>query len=197
MKKLLTMIIVCAFITNGQAQLKFGIKGGVHSYDLKLSDLDTSLAKINEATYGIHVGVFTRVALGGLYVEPSVILNNISAKYSVSDSGQEIEKTAVNIDIPVVAGLSFSIVDVFAGPVAHIRFSDYDDLIDAGLYEEKAASAFFGAQLGVGINFDKIAFDLRYEKNFKDKDLGITDAINALKLVDSNSRFIASFSYSF
>lgn len=197
MKNLVFLVAALLFTISLNGQVKIGIKGGIHSYDFELSELDSSIAKINEATYGIHLGVFTKLQLGGLYVEPSIILNNISAKYSVSDTDQEIDKTALNIDIPVVAGLSISIIDVFAGPVAHLRFTDYDDLIDAGTYDQKVSSAFFGVQFGAGIHFDKLGIDLRYEKNFKDRDLGISEAIDELKLIDSNSRIIASLSYSF
>jgi len=192
-KSIMFSILIVPILLFGQ--LDIGIKAGLHSYDLPTSN--SNGANIKNANYGLHVGLVSKINLGGLFLEPSLLLNNVSAKYSVTESGDEIEEGNLNIDLPVMLGLNIAILDVFAGPVAHLRFSGYDDLIRLGQYDENISSAFFGGQLGVGIKLSKIGFDLRYEKNFKEKDLGILGTIDELKLVDANSRIMLSAAYYF
>lgn len=179
------------------AQIDFGVRGGFHSYDLDVGELDSMgvMAGIRKASFGLHVGLFSRIGIGGLYIEPAMVLNNISAKYTVVESNEEVEEGSLVLDVPVVLGLNIGIVDLFGGPVAHLRFSDYKDLVSAGAYEDNFSNAHFGLQLGGGVNLGKWGVELRYEQNFKDNDLGIVDSVRDIKFVDANSRILASINY--
>lgn len=179
------------------SQIDFGFRGGFHSYDLKVSELDSTGigAGIKEASFGLHLGVFSRIGIGGIYLEPALILNNISAKYSVAESPQELDEASLVLDVPVVLGFSLGIIDLFGGPVAHLRFSDYKDLVSAGAYEDNFDNAHFGLQFGGGVNLGSWGVELRYEQNFKDNDLGLVDSFRDIKFVDANSRILASINY--
>lgn len=195
--KLSLLTLAIFFTLNLSSQIAFGVKAGLHSYDLDISEVRSEelRAGIQESSFGFHLGLYSRIKLGGLYVEPSAILNNISAKYQVAESDELIEEGSLILDIPVMVGFNILMVDIFAGPVAHLRFSGYDDLISLGEYDDNYSAAHFGLQLGAGVNLGKLGFDLRYEKNFKDRDLGIVDTLREIKLVDSNSRILVSISY--
>jgi len=194
MKKIILLSLALNFIClNSQAQLRFDILGGVHSYDLSVNDFDAFKAGIKESSYGIHLGARLHAEIGSLYIEPGVMLNNISAKYTVDNPDTPtVESSNLNFDIPVVLGLDFKILHIFAGPVAHIRFNNYEELKDIGGYEEKASSAFFGAHIGAGLIFNNIGIDLRYEKNFADEEFGAESLFNQIRIVDTNSRIMAS-----
>ncbi len=193
----LPLFLVCFAITNVSSQIDFGVRGGFHSYDLDVTEFDSTgvMAGIRNASFGLHVGVFSRIGIGGLYLEPALVLNNISAKYTVAGSDEELEEGSLVLDVPVVLGFNLGIVDLFGGPVAHLRFSDYKDLISAGAYEDNFSNAHFGLQLGAGLNIGSWGVDVRYEQNFKDNDLGIVGSLRDIKFVDANSRILASINY--
>lgn len=200
LKLVLSVILLSFFTTTLSAQLEFGVIGGFHSYDFEVSEIDSVSgvrAGIADATFGLHLGVFTRIDLGGFYIEPAAILNNISAKYTVTETGEQVEESNLNVDFPVMLGFEIAILNIFAGPVAHLRFSDYSDLRRVGEYEDNYDKAHFGIQAGAGMDFEKFGLDFRYEKNFNNNDLGVIDTIKELKFVDTNSRIIASITYRF
>lgn len=193
MKKL---IIAIAFLISQygiiHSQVALDIFGGLHSYDLPVTDADIG-AGIESATFGIHAGAKLKFNFDGLFIESGLIVNNVSAKYIVDNPvTPEQESRSLNFDIPVVAGIDLGPLSVFAGPVAHIRFSNYDDLLEVGSYDDNVSSMFFGAHGGVALSFGKFGVELRYEKNFVGDDLGTEEIGNQLKLIDSNSRIMAS-----
>jgi hypothetical protein len=172
---------------------RFGIFGGLHSYDVPVSNFNEFKAGINDAQYGIHAGIKIKLDLGNMYLEPALMFNSISAKYTVDNPETgEVEANSLNFDIPVVMGLDLDLITIFAGPVAHIRFANYDDLKEFGSYDDNLSRVFVGAQGGIGIHFGNLGIELRYEKNFKGPDYGVEELLNQIELVDTNSRLIGS-----
>lgn len=173
------------------SQIDFGIKAGFHSYDLPNTHMDSIGVQLNEADYGFHLGIVTRLKLLGLYIEPGIQFNNIIAKYSVADStGQVTDNSYVNMDIPLMFGYKLLFLNLNFGPVAHIRLSDYSELLALNALSDKIKKAFWGFQVAAGVHLNQNIFlELRYEKNFKDD--------QQLSLIDKNSRMLASIGYYF
>ena len=196
MKKLLILFVILGLSHLSKAQIRFDLWGGLHSYNLTVEDFSEFKAGITESSYGIHLGVKFRLDLGAVYLEPGALFNNVSAKYTVDNPDTpEFETSNLNFDFPAVIGLDFDLIQIFAGPVAHVRFSDYDELKDTGGYSDKASSAFFGSHIGVGLTLGQLGFDVRYEKNFKDNEFGSEELFDSIRLVDTNSRVMFSLVY--
>lgn len=191
-------ILSILFFTCGlNAQLKLGVKAGLHSYDLPSSEPNTGFLGIKDADFGFHLGVFTKIQLANIYIEPSIVFNNIVAKYSVADSTiNTMDDNFVNLDIPLMVGFKFLILDVHAGPVAHIRMSDYGEIFEFQGAKEQINKAFWGLQVGTSVYLgNNLCLEVRYEKNFDSGDIEFD--LQEYKLIDKNSRMMASLGYSF
>lgn len=192
------LVSLFLFSTSIFGQTRLGVFGGLHSYSVSVKNVDDFRAGINEASYGIHAGAKFKIDMGSLYLEPAIVFNSISSKYTVdNEDTPEIESSSLNFDVPVVLGFDITPLQIFVGPVAHIRFSNFDDLRGAGGYDENLSNVIFGAQVGVGLMIGKVGLDLRYESNFAGDDFGTESLQNQIKLVDTNSRIMGSVVYMF
>ena len=108
MKKwiILFALCFCGFTLMAQSPLNIGIHGGVSNNKIKVKD--AALGLKNGTNTGYMLGVFARINLGPLYVEPA--LNFSHKKGEVKD---EVNKSALkynSFDIPVMLGLH--VIDV-------------------------------------------------------------------------------------
>jgi len=190
--------ILSIFLLSNQVfgQIDLGVKLGLHSYDLPSNIDNNAQFKFSDADYGFHAGLEARLKLLCLNVNPAIIFNNITAKYTVVDTSfQTVEEGHVNVDFPLMVGFKVLMVNVFAGPVAHVRLSSYGDLLDFDTIKEGIGDAFLGLQIGTEIGLtEHLSLDLRYEKNFGDQ---IMLATSNFKPIDENSRLLASLGYYF
>lgn len=191
-------VSLCLLTTSLFGQTRLGVFGGLHSYSVSVKTVDDFRAGIDEASYGIHAGAKFKIDMGSLYLEPAIVFNSISSKYTVdNEDTPEIESNSLNFDVPLVLGFDVTPLQIFIGPVAHIRFSNFDDLRGAGGYDDNISSLIFGAQVGVGLMIGKVGLDVRYESNFAGDDFGTESLQNQIKLVDTNSRIMGSVVYMF
>lgn len=179
-------IIVAATSLSVQAQfLKFGIRGGVSSSSikpddvLKINNVDSFKIVGNNATVGFHIGVFARMSISKLFIEPELLFSNSGGEVQVKEviSGNTSWKSQKfnKIDIPVLVGWKFGPARIEAGPVASFMLSSKSNLFDAAAYEADFKKATIGYQAGVGIDlFKTLAIDLKYEGNLSKLGDGVT-----------------------
>jgi hypothetical protein len=202
MKKciIVTVIALLTVVGTANAQfLKFGLKGGLTSSNVKFdkttftSGGNDFIAKQGDAKYGMQFGLFGRIQLLGIFIQPELLFSHSQGEVIINDvtAGKFYTETQKfnKIDIPVMVGWKIGPARLGLGPVASIMVSEKDGLKDklAVLSDQTTKSNFnkttYGYQVGVGLDIlGKIALDLKYEGNLSKLGSGI-------KLGDTNYSF--------
>ena len=176
MKRLIIVVVAVLLAAPAFSQLDWGIKGGLSSNNLVIDQtIDVSsgelvLEQVKEASYGFHGGLFLRLTVLGIYVQPEILFTSSENKIRITEPGEtlsEIRSQQFNkLDIPVMVGFKLGPLRINAGPAATIKISSPKELFDTGNYENLYKSATFGYQAGVGLDIlNKLTLDLRYEGN--------------------------------
>lgn len=175
MKRIILITSLAILFLNSNAQIDFGIKGGINISNVKASEILTDDYRINpvaSGNLGYHVGGFMRASLVGIFIQPELYFSSIANEFKVEDlSGagsteQLIKQKIGRMDVPVLVGVKLGTFRLGLGPVGSIIVSDKSDLNDITGYEATLKSATFGYQLGAGVDIWKIGIDVRYEGNF-------------------------------
>ena len=169
MKKIIFACFLLTLVTkNSQAQLQFGLKGGVNYNSDSFESVSNDVLNGAKTKTGIHTGLWVRAKLPiiGFYIRPEVVyteLNN-SVNYKGTFSAPETTDFKFRkIDVPVLIGKKFlGIGNVFAGPSFQYILSSDFELND--LREVSTESFSLGIQLGAGIELGRLGLDLRWER---------------------------------
>jgi hypothetical protein len=156
-------ILVCISLSvNAQNGSSFGIKGGLNysgngDYFESIGDN----AKNPDRNIGYHIGVFGKIG-NKLYLRPELV-------YTATKSDYDSDELSVKkIDLPVLVGLKvLGPLSIFAGPsFQYILDTEFD-----GINIDNVENDFsVGLNFGIGVNFNKIGIDLRYERGFSDNE---------------------------
>lgn len=176
MKRIVFLVVAMMLAAPAFSQLNWGIKAGASTNNLSIdqtlstSSGDIILEQAKEASYGFHGGVFVRLSLLGIYVQPEILFATAENLIKVTDLNQttaEIRNQKFNkLDIPVMVGFKLGPLRINGGPAATIMLSSSKDLFNPDNYENLYKSATFGYQAGVGVDIlKKLTLDLRYEGN--------------------------------
>ncbi|MDP3002886.1 MAG: porin family protein [Bacteroidales bacterium] len=170
MKKLFVIILVVLIAIPVFSQIKFGIKAGIGTTTVPTYNFDTganTIDALKTASYGFHGGVFLRLSLLGIYLQPEVLLATNSYEYNVkmgTNPAVLTKQTFNKLDIPVLLGLKLGPLRINAGPVATLQIGTPKALIDDPDFKEMYKGATFGYQAGAGFDlFKTLTFDVRYE----------------------------------
>ena len=208
MKKILLVnFLLISFLTTQYGQLEFGFRGGVHSVDLhknsELSPLSDESVRLNfeESNYGYQFGIYTRLHLLGLFIEPAVMLHSTQVNYSIEDveslSINSVEHNFTNLDIPVMVGMKLGFIRIFTGPVAHLHLDAASEIIDIPAYSDRFETATFGFQAGMGIDIWKLRISAKYEGNLSRYGDNISVGDQTFALDKRPSRVIANVGFRF
>lgn len=175
MKKLILIVLSVFIMLPAVSQVKFGLKAGLSTTNLKMEDLKTLTSgetqyvveAIKGANYGFHAGAFVRLSMFGIYVQPELLFTSRTDEYSVTEleNPSEVIKQQFNqLDLPVMIGAKLGPVRLNAGPSARLLINSPKDLIDDPDFEAMYNTFTFGYQAGLGFDIIKrITVDLRYE----------------------------------
>ncbi len=179
MKKLLAIVAFFALVqTNLNAQFVYGVRIGGSTPDLKANQAnvitaDTLRFRLQQASYGIHGGIWGRINIGPIFLQPEILFNSASTNYSVTSTRRVIadslkKETFNNLDIPLFIGFKTSILRVQAAPVGHLNLGSSSQIVDAfRAYKQTLAAMKWGYQVGIGLDLGShLSLDLRYEGNF-------------------------------
>lgn len=167
------------------AQIEFGIKAGVSSFDLAedgivgVNQNQQITLRFADAAYGHHFGVYTRLSILGIYIEPSMLFNSAQVSYKITEYTEDGQwdmirnDTYRHIDIPVMAGLKVGFLRFQGGVVGHMLIDNASDIIDFDTYDERLKRGSFSWQAGAGIDLWRLRFDLNYEGNLSTFGQGI------------------------
>ncbi|NND35078.1 MAG: PorT family protein [Saprospiraceae bacterium] len=159
------------------AQLRFGFKGGISTYDLGVSDAisidqsgSTFLLDVQDARYGYHIGLVLQGKIGSFVLQPEVVFNSNSVDYSFGQTNNGstdiFSEKYQNIDIPLMFGLKAGPMRLMAGPVGHYFLKSTSELFEFENYDQKFSDLTYGWQAGIGVDLLNIMVDIRYEGNF-------------------------------
>lgn len=182
MKKLVAILFVALIAIPAFSQLKFGLKAGLSTTSLTMSDLKTvtsgttsyAVDAITTAKYGFHGGGFMRVTLLGFYVQPELLFATRTNEYTITNV-QTTAKTVVKqnfnkLDIPVMLGFKLGPLRLNAGPVGSILINSPKALFSEINTDFKSVYSRMtvGYQAGIGVDLlNTLTFDLRYEGSLK------------------------------
>jgi hypothetical protein len=175
MKKLFLIVLTVFIVLPAFSQVKFGLKAGLSTTNLKMEDLKTLTSgqtqyvvdALKGANYGFHGGAFVRFSMMGFYIQPELIFASRTDEYEVTelDNPAVIIKQQFNqLDLPIMLGVRLGPVRLNAGPSARLLINSPKDLIDDPDFKAMYNSLTFGYQAGLGVDIIKrITLDLRYE----------------------------------
>ena len=190
MKKLFTAAIVALSMmfgaNNAQAQVKFGLKGGLNVTSMSL-DKDKLLDTKNQA--GFFIGPTVKFIVG-LGIDASALYDQREAKLKGDINGNEVETSsklktqAINIPINVRYGVglgSVANVFLFAGPQFGFNVGDKNQSLFKDAAEWKLKSSNFSVNVGLGFT---VLSHLQVSANYniacgKTGDVTVSDAAGA------------------
>jgi len=201
MKK--TILLISLFVLfntpNVFSQIDFGVKMGIHSFDLS-NPVDIALPnnesiKFTDAKLGFQGGIYSRFEIGGVYLEPRIMLNTTSVNYTFNgDNGGLVnnikQESFTNLDIPVLFGFDVLFLNLFLGPVAHLNLNTTSDLFDIAGYDERFKTATYGFRFGTCFSLGQIELGLEYEGNFSNFGDHINIGGESFTFSDTPSRLI-------
>lgn len=207
-KPVFSLILALFVFSNSHAQFEIGILAGTSSTDLISNSIDVNTGTSNimigfeEAAYGFHAGLYTRVSFLGIYVQPAIIFNTSKTNYRITDlegieGDQILSEIYDNIDIPLQIGIKAGILRLYTGPVAHLHIDSRSDLLSLSGYSQNFKEASYGLLGGIGLDILKLRIDLSYETNFSKFGDHITIDGQQFAFDKGASRLIASVGWKF
>ncbi|MBK8624979.1 MAG: outer membrane beta-barrel protein [Saprospiraceae bacterium] len=204
---ILTLTILS--LSDAFAQIEFGIKAGLSSYDLAnegiiINNGDQNIKwNISNAGYGHHFGLYTRLSALGLYLEPALLFNSNKVSYDITTYGETgvfsiIKNEKYNtMDIPVLAGFKIGVLRFQGGVVGHLFINSISDAVDIKGYEQRFKTATYGWQAGTGVDIWKLRLDLLFEGNFDNFGDHITIGGHDYAFAETPSRLMLTLGYKF
>lgn len=162
-------IVALLMINLVYGQFTLGPRVGLSSSSISFDPFTVGGATVSsgDATAGFHAGIFSRITLGFLYLQPEALFTQSGGEITLDDGVlEEIREVKFNkLDFPVMLGMHFlKVFRVQAGPTLSL-------LLDAkaeGLEEEIKSGyndATIGYQAGIGLDLWKLVLDVKYEGN--------------------------------
>ena len=211
MKRLFALVITVLIALPAFTQFNFGIKAGVNSTSLTMNDIVSvtsgtktyTIEDVSGMNYGFHGGVFGRISISKLFIQPELLFSTSSTEYKVTDvlntTVDEVKQKFNKIDIPVMVGVKFGPARLNAGPVGTFNITTPKELIDDPDFEAIYGRMSFGYQAGLGLDILKLlTIDVRYEGSLKKYQTKIENAAGtSFNLDDRPSALLLSIGIMF
>lgn len=209
MNRSLFSLIFLLFSVASFAQIEFGLKAGLSSYDLAnegflINDGDKQVEwNISNAGYGHHFGIYTRLSLLGVYLEPALLFNSNRVTHDITEYSESGVFTKVKnekynqLDIPVMAGIKLGVLRFQGGVVGHLFINSISDVVDFKGYDQRFKTGSYGWQAGVGLDIWKLRMDLNFEGNLDKFGDHITINGQDYAFEDRPSRLLLTLGYKF
>lgn len=180
MKRIYALVVISMLVLPLFSQINFGIKAGLNTTSITMEDLKTvtsgntsyTLEKLEGANYGFHGGIFLRLQISKLYLQPEVLFSTRTNEYNVTNVSTTtltmVKQNLSKVDVPVMLGLKFGPVRLNGGPVGSFIINTPSELIEDASLETIYNKMSIGYQAGLGLDIlKKLTFDLRYEGSLK------------------------------
>jgi opacity protein-like surface antigen len=179
MKKFFTLVVLLATMTvAAQAQVKFGVKGGLNLTSMKL---DASVAdKSNQTGFFIGPTIKFTLPLVGLGIDASALYDQRSAKVEGETLKQQSIQVPVNLRYGFGLGSTASIY-LFAGPQFGFAVGDKITEIGNDVADWRLKDSNLSANVGLGL---MLLNHLQISANYNIA-LGTTGEVDAGKAIDT------------
>jgi len=199
MKKIFVLFFVALISLPAISQIKFGIKAGAETTTVPTYDVSSGTSNITalqDASWGFHGGLFLRITLLGLYIQPEAVFATNTFDYNVTTvTATELKSQTFNrLSIPVLVGFKLGPLRINAGPAAAIQIGSPEALVSDPNFEDMYKGAIWGYQAGLGVDlFKRLTLDARYAGSLGEK-FGDSVAIGSqnFKLDYGQSSFLLS-----
>lgn len=211
MKKNVLIIAAIILVHTAHAQFfQIGLKGGISSSKTQVDEAfsinnSTVKYKSGDAKLGWHIGLYTRIKISKIYIQPELLFSSTGGQIEVTAQGvstPELAEIDLNkLDVPVMVGFFLTkSFRIFAGPTFTYLISDNikgTELISD--IKQNYNNATIGFQAGLGFDISRLTIDLKYEGNLSK--LGNSVSIPGINETFStdlrNPQFIASIGFKF
>ena len=163
MKKILAIIAIACigFATPSQAQVKFGLKGGLNLTAITTDGNSNAIS--NKAGFYVGPTVKFTVPVVGLSFDASALYDQRNAKIKGTDETMKVQSVQIPVNVRYGVGLS-SLVNVFAfaGPQFGFNIGDKTKLLDEiGTWKLKTSN--ISGNVGIGATvFSKLQITANY-----------------------------------
>ena len=165
MKNLILTSIATLLVSTciyAQSESGFGIKGGLnYNGNGDYFESATNNYQNPDRNLGYHIGVFAKLGTK-VFFRPELVYTATKSDYNAGEF--DLKK----LDVPLLIGFKvIGPLNVFAGPsLQYIIDSDFENATINSIQDDFSV----GLNFGVGISFNKIGIDLRYERGFSDNE---------------------------
>lgn len=192
MKKTARLFIVIAIILFSvqtyASGIGFGIRGGLNFSSVpsadefsfigsKTDDGMMNLELLPDSYTGFHFGLFGRLMLGNIFIQPELLYVESGQKMAIRNSDlngggtTEFTQEFSHLKIPALAGIQFGPIHVGVGPVASILLDSTKGHIENLTLNYNTAT--IGYKAIAGIKFGNLMLDFRFEDNLSEFGDGI------------------------
>jgi hypothetical protein len=148
--------------TYAQSATGFGLKGGLN-YNANGDYFESAGDNVQnpDRNIGYHIGVFGKIG-NQIYFKPELVYTSTKSDYN--DDSFKMQK----LDAPLLVGLKvIGPISVFGGPsLQYILDSEFDGISIDDVENDLTV----GLNFGIGLNFNKVGIDLRYERGFSENE---------------------------
>ena len=195
-KVILIMCLAFGFSQISNAQLAFGVKGGLNYNSNSVKGVGQDVFSGAKSKTGYHAGVWLRLKIPvlGLYLRPELVYTNLENEVYYSEAAKTTTHSFKKIDIPILLGKKiFGIGNVYIGPsFQYILDSDFsiNDItkVDADGFT-------MGLQFGGGVEFGKLGIDIRWERAFSSIESSFTGNLGNVNYDTRINQIIIGLSY--
>ena len=197
MKKFIFLFsLALAISQTTNAQIHFGIKGGVNYNSNSIKELTTNNFEGAKSKTGYHAGIWLRAKIPaiGLYIRPELVYTNLENEVLYKSASKTTSYSFQKIDIPVLIGKKvFGIGNVYVGP-------SFQYILDSGfnisdISDVKTNDFSVGVQFGGGIELGKLGIDLRWERAFSGIESSLVSTLGNFNFDTRVNQIIVSLSY--
>jgi hypothetical protein len=186
-------------------RIGFGFNTDMRSSELIIrnsDDLDAMKLSLQNAQPEAQLGVFGRLGLGPIFIQPEVLFTTTANDYTVQnllDGERGIFRERVyHLAMPVMGGLKFGWFRVQAGPVYRVHLASSSELTQIDGLRRSFQQSSLGLQAGLGLDLgQKVALDVRYEAPLNRDDDEISFLGRSHELSSFGGQIVTSLGISF
>ncbi len=156
MKKIFTTLVIAILMVAApaQAQLKFGLTGGLNFTNMSYSENALEDAASNKTGFFVGPTASFTLPIVGLGIDASALYDQRSSEYDTGSGSKETIKTqTIQVPVNVRYGIglgSMASVFVFAGPQFGFNIGDKSKSLVEGASEWTMKSSNLSANIGIG-----------------------------------------------
>jgi len=160
-----SIALLSTIVINAQTNIGFGIKGGLnYNGNGDFFESTSNNYQNPDRSIGYHVGVFGKIGKK-LYFRPELVYTSTKSDYNAGDF--DFKK----LDMPLLVGIKIiGPIQVFGGPsIQYILDSEFENATISDVENDFSV----GLNFGIGVNFNNLGLELRYERGFNDNEATI------------------------